>query len=66
MGTRSTTHKDEYDVYILSCYGRTLYKVGYKEVILEKGDLLHIPKNTIHTAIGLDPRIILSLGIYDS
>ena len=65
MGTRSTTHKDEYDVWILGCHGRTMYKVGYKEIIVEKGDLLYIPKNTTHTAIGLDPRIILSLGIYN-
>ena len=65
MGTRSTTHKDEYDVWILGCHGRTMYKVGYKEVIVEKGDLLYIPKNITHTAIGLDPRISLSLGIYD-
>ena len=65
MGTRSNTHVDEYDVLITGCYGRTLYKVGDKEAIVEPGDVLFIPKDTVHTAIGLDPRIILSTAIYN-
>ncbi len=62
-GTRSNTHSDNYDVCIIGAYGRTLYKVDDKEFIVNKGDLLHIKAGQLHTAIGLDPRIILSLGI---
>ena len=63
-GTKSNTHKDSYEVYIIGGKGRTLYKIGNKEYIVEPGDLLHIPSNVVHTAIGLDPRIIISYGIY--
>jgi mannose-6-phosphate isomerase-like protein (cupin superfamily) len=62
-GNRSITHKDDYDVYILGLYGRTLYKVEDKEYIVNVGDLLYIPKNHLHIAIGLTPRINLSYGL---
>jgi len=65
-GARSITHKDAYDVYIIGVKGRTLYKVEDKEYMVTPGDLLYIPKRFIHTAIGLDPRIILSLGVYST
>jgi hypothetical protein len=63
-GNKSITHRDEYDVFILGLYGKTVYKVEEEEFILEKGDLLSIKKNQLHKAIGLTPRIILSYGIY--
>tara|TARA_R100001244_G_C5102690_1_gene119208 strand:- start:50 stop:499 length:450 start_codon:yes stop_codon:yes gene_type:complete len=63
-GSRSITHKDSFDVYILGVKGRTLYKIEDKEFIITPGDLLRIPKDTTHLAISLDPRIILSLGVY--
>ena len=62
-GNRSITHKDDYDVYILGLYGRTLYKVEDKEYCVNVGDLLYIPKNHLHIAIGLTPRINLSYGL---
>jgi hypothetical protein len=62
-GARSIIHTDNYDVYIVGCYGRTLYKIGNEEFIVSPGDLLYIPNNIRHVAIGLDPRIILSFGI---
>jgi len=65
-GARSITHRDEYDVYIIGVKGRTLYKVEDKEYMVTPGDLLYIPKRFTHTAIGLDPRIILSLGVYQT
>ena len=63
-GGVSTTHRDEEDVYIIGVKGKTWYKVGNKEYMVEKGDLLKIPANTIHTGIGLTPRIIISYGVY--
>ena len=63
-GNKSITHKDEYDVYILELFGKTMYKIEKEEFILEPNDLLFIPKNKIHKAIGLTPRICLSYAIY--
>jgi hypothetical protein len=63
-GNKSITHKDEYDVYILELFGKTMYKVEKEEFMLEPNDLLFIPKNKIHKAIGLTPRICLSYAIY--
>jgi ribosomal protein L16 Arg81 hydroxylase len=63
-GSRSVIHRDAYDVYIIGVKGRTLYKIEEKEYMVTPGDLLYIPEQSTHVAIGLDPRIILSLGIY--
>jgi hypothetical protein len=63
-GNKSITHRDEYDVFIIGLYGKTLYKVENSEFFVEQGDLLSIKKNELHKAIGLTPRIILSYGIY--
>ncbi len=62
-GNTSITHRDDYDVYILGLYGKTLYKVEDKEYYVNEGDLLFIPKNHLHIAIGLTPRINLSYGL---
>ena len=62
-GAHSNTHIDNYDVFLVNVFGKVIYKVKEKEHILEKGDLLHIKKNTIHTGIGLGPRITLSYEI---
>jgi hypothetical protein len=63
-GNKSITHRDPYDVYILGAYGKTLYRVDNEDFLVEKGDLLYIPKNELHKAIGLTPRRSLSYGIY--
>ena len=65
-GATSITHKDQEDVYIIGAMGRTLYKVDDSEFMVEKGDLLKIPANTLHTAIGLTPRVVLSFGTYQT
>jgi quercetin dioxygenase-like cupin family protein len=65
-GGKSITHKDEYDVFILGLYGRTIYRVEEKEFFVEPGDLISIPKNKLHKAIGITPRICLSYGVYDN
>jgi len=64
-GASSITHSDNYDVFIINLFGKVVYKVGNDIITLEAGDLIHIPKNIIHKAIGLTPRIILSFGIRD-
>jgi quercetin dioxygenase-like cupin family protein len=63
-GTRSSTHTDPYDVFLIGAQGRTLYKTEDEEAVLEKGDIIHIPKGVTHTAIGLDPRIVLSYALF--
>lgn len=65
-GTSSITHRDNYDVYILGLFGKTLIKIENNEFIVEPGDLLYIEKNKLHKAIGITPRITLSYGIYDN
>ena len=64
-GNKSITHRDEHSVFMIGMYGKTLYKVEEKEFILSEGDLLCIPKNKVHKAIGLTPRICLSYAVYD-
>ena len=64
-GTKCNYHTDTYSIYIIGAYGRTLYKVKDKEYIVSPGDVLHIPAFSPHISISLDPRIILSFGIYD-
>jgi ribosomal protein L16 Arg81 hydroxylase len=64
-GASSITHSDNYVVFIINLFGKVVYKVGNDIITLEAGDLIHIPKNIIHKAIGLTPRIILSFGIRD-
>ena len=62
-GSKSITHKDDYDVLIIGMYGKTLYIVEEEEFIVEPGDLLSIPKNKLHKAMGISPRIIASYGV---
>ena len=65
-GATSITHSDEQDVYIIGVLGRTMYKLleeGNKEFIVEHGYILRIPANTLHTAISLPPRIVLSYSV---
>lgn len=63
-GNKSITHKDNYDVIIIGLYGKTIYKIENELFTLEPSDLLFIPKNKLHKAIGVTPRICLSYGIY--
>ena len=63
-GNKSITHRDNYDVFIIGMYGKTIYKIENEYFTLEPNDLLIIPKNQLHKAIGLTPRICLSYGIY--
>jgi mannose-6-phosphate isomerase-like protein (cupin superfamily) len=64
-GNKSITHRENYNVYIVGLLGKTIYKVENEEFMVEKNDILFIPKNALHKAIGITPRIILSYGIYN-
>jgi quercetin dioxygenase-like cupin family protein len=63
-GGRSIAHADIEDVCIFGLLGKTVYLINNKEYTVDVGDLLRIPKGTIHKAIGLSPRIIGSYGTY--
>jgi len=63
-GGRSIAHKDFEDVCIFGLYGKTIYLINNKEYPVLKGDLLFIPNNTIHRAVGITPRIIASYGTW--
>jgi len=63
-GCKSNTHRDLYDVWIIGCLGRTLYKVAGREYTIEPGDILYIPEGHLHVAIGLEPRITISYAVF--
>ena len=65
-GASGIMHTDPYDVYIVGLLGNTVYKVNNDSYEVEPGDLLHIPKNSLHKAISLTPRIVLSYSTYEN
>ena len=65
QGAASNIHVDNYDVYLYSLYGRTIYVVNKENYLLDENGLINIKKGEIHQAIGLSPRITLSVGVYD-
>ena len=60
-GTKSITHTDACSVFILNLTGKVFYRLGTESFELNSGDLLVIPQGVTHKAIGLTPRITLSL-----
>jgi len=64
-GGKSLAHKDIEDVIIVGLYGKTMYIIENEQYLIEKGDLISIPKGMVHRGIGLTPRIILSFGVYN-
>ena len=61
-GVSGDIHRDTYEVVLLSVLGETCYRVDDKKYFLKPGDLLRVGRGHPHQAIGLDPRIVLSLG----
>tara|TARA_R100001086_G_scaffold73916_2_gene35625 strand:- start:3346 stop:3891 length:546 start_codon:yes stop_codon:yes gene_type:complete len=59
-------HVDAEDVFLIGLLGKTLYRDYHtgNDYIIEKGDLLYIPRGNKHKAISLTPRIIASIGFY--
>jgi len=64
QGATSNIHRDDYDVYLYNLYGNVIYNINKENYMLEEKDLITIKQGNIHQAIGLSPRITLSLGIY--
>ena len=61
------SHVDTEDVFIIGLKGKIIYRVfdfENKDYSIEKGDMIFIPKNIKHKAIGINPRIIVSIGFY--
>lgn len=56
-------HQDSIDVIFWQIIGMTKWIVNEKEYILEKGDLIQIPKNTSHEVMPLTARAGISFGI---
>jgi len=65
QGINSIIHRDAYDVFLYSLFGETLYIIEKEKYYLKEGDLLHIKKNKTHQALGISPRIVLSLGLHN-
>tara|TARA_R100000781_G_C4074358_1_gene125562 strand:+ start:410 stop:919 length:510 start_codon:yes stop_codon:yes gene_type:complete len=60
-------HVDTEDVFILGLSGLVLYRIyeeQNKDYYLEKGDMIFIPKGLKHKVIGMNPRIVASIGFY--
>lgn len=64
-GASSNIHKDKESVYLYNLQGEVIYTVNNEKYVLKEKDLLYVPANVIHQAIGITSRITLSLGVYD-
>jgi ribosomal protein L16 Arg81 hydroxylase len=62
-GVCTAVHSDDYDIYLYSLYGETVFRVGEETYDLKDKDLLYVKKYTPHQGISLTPRIIFSLGV---
>ena len=65
----SPCHHDEMSVFLIPTHGDVVYNI-YTETeqhifLLKKGDLLTIPKGVVHSAVPLNPRIVVSVGVYN-
>ena len=61
------SHVDIEDVFIIGLKGKIIYRVfdfENKDYSIKKGDMIFIPKSIKHKAIGINPRIIVSIGFY--
>jgi mannose-6-phosphate isomerase-like protein (cupin superfamily) len=61
------SHVDTEDVFIIGLRGKIIYRVfdfENKDYSIEKGDMIFIPKGMKHKVIGINPRIVASIGFY--
>jgi hypothetical protein len=65
----SENHVDKETVFLFSVLGSVIYNVydqtNFTSFYMNVGDLLIIPKEVVHAAIPLCPRIVVSVGVYD-
>ena len=60
-------HTDVEDVFIIGLKGKVIYRVfdiEIKDYIVEKGDMIFIPRGLKHKVMAFSPRIIASIGFY--
>jgi quercetin dioxygenase-like cupin family protein len=62
QGATGAIHKDDYNIYLYGLCGETMYIVEGQKYILGKGDFLKVNKGELHQAIGVTPRMILSIA----
>ena len=61
------SHVDIEDVFIIGLKGKVIYRVfdfEDKDYSIEQGDMIFIPKGIKHKVIGINPRIVASIGFY--
>jgi len=61
------SHVDIEDVFIIGLKGTTIYRVydnENKDYNIEKGDMIFIPRGKKHKVLGMNPRIVASIGFY--
>lgn len=61
------SHFDYEDVFIIGLEGKVIYKVFGNETenyVIEKGDMVFLPKGLAHKVIALSPRITASVGFH--
>lgn len=66
QATCSIIHHDDLDVLIYGLHGETTYVVNKKPYLVKAGDLIKINKGEVHQAIGITPRILLSIGVREN
>ena len=61
-------HHDNEDVFITALYGRTNIQTLPDKIdhVLEQGDMIYIPTYQEHKGFSVTPRIIMSMGMYNS
>jgi mannose-6-phosphate isomerase-like protein (cupin superfamily) len=65
QGSSSDVHTDPYDVYLYNLYGETMYIINKRKYFIKQGDLIKINKGEVHQGISINPRITLSLGVFE-
>jgi len=55
-------HVDTMDVKFWQIIGKTKWIIDNKEYILERGDLISVPKGIYHEVISMEPRAGISFG----
>ena len=65
QGASSSVHTDDYDVLLYNLYGETMYIINKKKYFIKQGELIRIYKDEVHQGISINPRITLSLGVFE-
>jgi hypothetical protein len=63
-GEVGASHFDKEHVLILGIKNITYYHIDNKDLKIEPGDVLYIPKNYLHHAFSSRERIVLSLSVW--